>query len=226
MQPAPSLERQALPSPRGLEIFFTGAPPTFNRSHTVRTTPLAAIAVAALGTAVIPLAGHAQAPAPRAAPAVTEALLRDIGQVKGKLDQLSDAIPADKYDWRPGEGVRSVEEVLRHLAAENYFLPTIAGVAAPAATGIKNGDYASVQAYEGKKLGKADAIKDLDDSFAFLRAAMSGTDQAFLDRSMQVFGSQMTGLQLWVMATTHLHEHLGQLIAYARTNNVVPPWSR
>jgi len=31
---------------------------------------------------------------------------------------------------------------------------------------------------------------------------------------------------MWIGATTHLHEHLGQLIAYARSNGVVPPWSR
>jgi hypothetical protein len=44
-------------------------------------------------------------------------------------------------------------------------------------------------------------------------------------RELSVFGSSMTGLDLWVLTTTHLHEHLGQLIAYARSNGVVPPWS-
>jgi hypothetical protein len=55
---------------------------------------------------------------------------------------------------------------------------------------------------------------------------MQAVDDAALARSMEVFGTKMTGLDLWVLATTHLHEHLGQSIAYARANKVVPPWSR
>src|SRR5690606_42084896 len=63
-------------------------------------------------------------------------------------------------------------------------------------------------------------------SFVHLRAAMEGTDEAFLGRTVDLFGNQMSGLDLWVMTTTHLHEHLGQSIAYARSNGVVPPWSQ
>ena len=197
----------------------------------MHTSPLAILAATALAATVTPAGIRAQVPAgaPAAqasAPAVTQALLRDIGGVERKLVGLGEAIPEDKYGWKPGEGVRSVSEVLQHVAADNYFIPTIGGVAAPAATGIKNGDYPSVQAYETRKATKAEALQALRESFAHLRTAMGGTDQAFLDRSMNVFGSQMTGLDLWVLTATHLHEHLGQLIAYARSNNVVPPWSR
>jgi hypothetical protein len=55
---------------------------------------------------------------------------------------------------------------------------------------------------------------------------MGAADDAALARKMSVFGSEMSGTDLWVLTATHLHEHLGQLIAYARSNNVVPPWSR
>jgi uncharacterized damage-inducible protein DinB len=100
------------------------------------------------------------------------------------------------------------------------------GVAAPASTGIKPDDYPSVQAYETRTVTKAEALAAMRASFAHLRAAMGQTDEALLRRELTVFGSSMTGLDLWVLTTTHLHEHLGQLIAYARSNGVVPPWSR
>lgn len=188
---------------------------------------LALGALAALATA--PHAVQAQSSngnASTSPPAATAALLRDIAGLEQKLVALAEAMPEASYDWRPGQGVRSVGEVVMHVAADNYFLPVFAGVDAPAATGIKPGDYPSVQAYEQRKATKAEAIQALRDSFVHLRAAMEGTDEAFLGRTADLFGNQMSGLDLWVMTATHLHEHLGQSIAYARSNGVVPPWSQ
>lgn len=161
-----------------------------------------------------------------AQPAVMASLLQQINSAEEKLVGLAEAIPDDRYGWRPGEGVRSVSEVILHIAADNYFLPTIVGVAAPAATGIQTGDYPSVQKYEGRTATKAEAVSDLRASFAHVRQVMEGVDGAALAQSHNVFGSQMTGLDVWVLTTTHLHEHLGQMIAYARSNDIVPPWSR
>jgi hypothetical protein len=75
-------------------------------------------------------------------------------------------------------------------------------------------------------MSKAEAMASLRDSFAHLRAAMEKADEAFLASTVNLFGSEMSGTDLWVVTTTHLHEHLGQMIAYARSNGVVPPWSR
>lgn len=170
-------------------------------------------------------AAHAQAAA-QAEPAVISSLLRDIDQLEQKLVGLAEAMPAAAMDWRPAEGVRSMNEVLMHVAADNYFLPTAAGVDAPAETGIRAGDYPSVQAYEQRQATKEEAIAAVRASFAHLRTAMRSTDDAFLARQLNLFGMELSGLDLWVLTTTHLHEHLGQNIAYARANNVKPPWSR
>lgn len=195
-----------------------------NRSVSFGILALGAALVAPAGTARAQGgAGGADATHP---PAAVASLLRDIATVEEKIISLAEAIPEDRYDWRPGPGVRSVLEVMMHIATDNYFLPTVAGVDAPAATAIKAGDYSSAQAYERRSVTKAEAIQALRDSFAHLRAAMEATDQTSLDRTLNVFGSEMTGFDLWVITTTHLHEHLGQSIAYARTNDVVPPWSR
>src|SRR5690606_16112829 len=148
--------------------------------------------------AILPeaLSAQAEQAAPAATqPAVVQAVLRDISRAEQKLVGLAEAIPEESYGWRPAEGVRSVGEVLMHVVADNYFLPTAADVAAPEATGIKAGDYASVQAFEGRPATKAEALQAMRDSFAHLRAAMEKTDAAFLDRQLSLFGSEMSGTE-------------------------------
>jgi len=183
-------------------------------------------ACAAIVALALPAALHAQQPDQAGAqPAAIRSLLRDMTQVERKLISLAEAIPESAYAWRPAEGVRSVGEVVMHIAADNYFLPTFAGHEAPAQTGIRSGDYATVQAYESRQVSKAEAVQTMRDSFAYLRSGMEVADDAFLASSVDVFGTMMTGLDLAVITTTHLHEHLGQLIAYARSNDITPPWS-
>jgi uncharacterized damage-inducible protein DinB len=153
-------------------------------------------------------------------------LLKDINELEGKIVGLAKAIPEASYAWRPSAGARSTILVVQHVAADNYFLPTVTGTGAPAATGIKPGDYTSVQAFETRKATRDEAIADLEQSFAHLKQAMQQTTPAQLSESLTVFGQQFTRQQFLILTTTHLHEHLGQLIAYARANNITPPWSR
>ena len=75
-------------------------------------------------------------------------------------------------------------------------------------------------------MDRATAMAEMEQSFAFLRKAMTDTPAAAMGENVSVFGQTFTRQYMWILATTHLHEHLGQLIAYARSNNVVPPWSR
>jgi uncharacterized damage-inducible protein DinB len=164
--------------------------------------------------------------APASRPALMTTLLRDVQAVEEKMMGLADAIPESAYGWRPSEGVRSVGEVWMHVAADNYFLPTPLGIAAPEASGIKAGDYPSVQAFENRTATKAEAVQAMRESFVHLRQAMERTDDAALARQVSLFGMDMNGQDLWLMTVMHLHEHLGQAIAYARSNNIVPPWSR
>lgn len=151
-------------------------------------------------------------------------LIKDINQVQEKLVGLANAIPADKWEWAPGAGVRSVGGVFMHVAADNYLLPSGLGTPAPAATMIKAEDYATVQAFENKKLSKEATIAELQKSFAHLTAAMQGASP--MGESISMFGQTFTRQGFLILVTTHLHEHLGQMIAYARSVGVVPPWSR
>ncbi|MBA3890875.1 MAG: DinB family protein [Gemmatimonadaceae bacterium] len=153
-------------------------------------------------------------------------LVKDVTDVQGKLIALARELPSPALEWRPGDGVRSTGEVLLHIAADNYLLPIGVGVPAPASTGISIGDFSTLTTFETQRLSREAMIASLDTSFAHLVAAMSATTPARLDETITFFGQEMTVLQLWVLTTGHLHEHLGQLIAYTRTNGIAPPWSR
>jgi uncharacterized damage-inducible protein DinB len=152
-------------------------------------------------------------------------LTRDVKQVHSKMMQLAKAMPEKAYAWRPGMGVRSTEETFMHVAADNYFIPTAMGFSAPPETGITEKFETSV-AFEKKTRTREEALAELEKSFAFLEKLMGSFPEDKLDAPLDVFGQKMTNRRLWIMTTTHLHEHLGQLIAYARSNNVRPPWSK
>lgn len=153
-------------------------------------------------------------------------LVKDVHEVHTKLVGLAKAIPAAKYGWRPAAGVRSVGEVFLHVAGDNYVMPTAVGVQPDPSTGIKLPDFKTVAAFEKQPLGTDAMVAALDKSFAHLTKAMEATTDAKLNDKVKLFGMDMTVRQMWVMTATHLHEHLGQSIAYARSNGVTPPWSK
>ena len=152
-------------------------------------------------------------------------LLQDVGQVEKKIVGLAKAMPDAAYQYRPGKGVRSTSEVLLHVAADNYFIPAVMGIPAPKESGITK-EYDSAVAFEKRSMSRDQVVAELEKSFAFLRTSMQGMPDAQLETAIEVFGQKNSNRGFWLMATTHLHEHLGQLIAYARANNVTPPWSK
>lgn len=183
-------------------------------------SPAPAAAPAAAAAATVP-AGTANG-----SPGLMADLMTDVSEVEKKMVDLAKAIPAAKYTYRPGTGVRSVGEVVMHVAADNYFMPAAAGAVAPASTGIKPDDYETAAAYEKRAMSPDSAVAQMVASFAFLKDAMKAQTAANLTERKKMFGAEYTGQQTWIMATTHLHEHLGQMIAYARANNITPPWSK
>jgi uncharacterized damage-inducible protein DinB len=140
-----------------------------------------------------------------------------------KFRSLSVAMPEDAYLWRPMDGVRSVSEVYQHIAADNFFVPTLMGIAAPPETGI-NEDASTFRAFQERELTRDEVIETVEASFEFLSRAMQAT-ASDLDRHITLGTSETTVGDVWIRAVVHLHEHLGQSIAYARTNKIVPPWS-
>jgi len=146
------------------------------------------------------------------------ALIKQIDAEANKLISLAEAIPAEKYSWRPAEGVRSIGEVVAHVAGANYFLPTFVGAEVP--SGINPREFE--QAGTNKDL----SVQRLKDSVAHMRATVGGIQDADLERAVQMFGNETTYQGALLLAAGHISEHLGQLIAYARMNGITPPWSQ
>jgi hypothetical protein len=141
--------------------------------------------------------------------------LSDLDEVQDKITRLAAAVPAEKYAWRPAEGVRSISEVYMHIAGGNYFLATFVNVQPPS-TMPKD-----IEKIGDKKVVQAELLK----SFDHLRTIIKNTPDADFDKQVTLFGKPTTERAVFSTILNHLHEHLGQSIAYARMNGVVPPWS-
>jgi uncharacterized damage-inducible protein DinB len=139
--------------------------------------------------------------------------LEDVGK---KIVELAQAVPEEKFSWRPAEGVRSVSEVYIHLAGANFLLPNNAGIKPPA--GLDRD-------MEKNITEKAKVIEILKESFKHVRDAIMETSDADLDKPTKLFGRETTVRDVFLTIALHQHEHLGQSIAYARMNGVVPPWT-
>ena len=144
---------------------------------------------------------------------VSAELATELGEFERKAVRLAEAIPAEKYSWRPGDGVRSIGEVVQHIAQTNYSFPNIMGVKAPA-----NVDVAGI----GKLTDREKMIAALKASFDHARSVLGGFSAAELEREIR---PGWTVRRTAMFMLRHGSEHTGQLIAYARMVGITPPWT-
>jgi len=156
----------------------------------------------------------APAAAQMAAPAskLQNALASDAGTLSDKFAGLA-KVMAGKYDWKPGQGVRSAGDVFNLIVMENKMLAALLTGAAPPARGTPITDPAQMQ-------------EALGSSYAALKTALAGLSDSDLSAKVKIFGMDSTKQGAAMMLLSDQHEHLGQSIAYARSNGVVPPWSK
>jgi uncharacterized damage-inducible protein DinB len=148
--------------------------------------------------------------------------------------QLAEAVPAEKYSWRPGPGVRSLSEVYAHLALANFLLLDMAGVKPPADLfpSLPEGKARSQSIVnrnaqlEKTITEKRQVIDLLKRSFAAVHDSFSQANEAKLNQPADFFGSTITVRAIYLRILVHDNEHMGQSVAYARMNGVVPPWSK
>lgn len=134
-----------------------------------------------------------------------------------KLTRLAEAIPAEKYTWRPSADTRSFAEVFLHISAANYNLYKLVGTPPPAGIDVKS--------LEKSTTDKAKVVATLKDSFAHGKQAIKSMPDADLEKSMDWFGGKNTERGILLFIVRHAAEHLGQSIAYARFAGIVPPWT-
>ena len=141
--------------------------------------------------------------------------------IESRFTQLLEAMPAKDFDWRPEEGVRSVGEVYMHAAFANYLFIKISGQMLP---GDINIDMKPMD-WDKTVSGKEAISRVLKRSFNDLREAAKNISEMDLDNTVKFFGNEMSLRNFMVVSLNHLHEHLGQSIAYARMNGITPPWT-
>lgn len=143
--------------------------------------------------------------------------LEEVAYYEQRYTRLAEAVPADKYTWRPAEGVRSVGEVFTHMITANYGVARALGTALPAGFDPK--------AITALSTDKPKVLQALKDSFAHFRGAIIALNEADAEKPQNMFNRHTTLRGSFVVITGHFGEHLGQSIAYARVNGVVPPWT-
>jgi uncharacterized damage-inducible protein DinB len=159
--------------------------------------------------------------APATAQTFQSEVALDVRSVGEKYVSLAEAMPESTYAWRPAEGVRSVSEVFMHVAGANMGIPAmLMSVQPPEGYG---GDWA--RGAESIS-GKAAVVQSLRDAFEHLASTLEGLSDDQLQQPVNVFGRDTNWMGAAMLLQTHTHEHLGQAIAYARSNGVTPPWSR
>ena len=148
-------------------------------------------------------------------------ILAQLDRVKGQVVSLEGAIPQDKFDWRPMEGVRSNSELYLHIGDGLYIFANAAGLKSP----FDNKTLFDEKTRDVRTTDKAKIAEELNSSFKWTAGAIGKMTEADLEKTVDFFGSKMTVRNLLMTLINHTHEHLGQAIAYARTNRVVPPWT-
>jgi uncharacterized damage-inducible protein DinB len=136
--------------------------------------------------------------------------------VSRQLIALAEATPPEKFSWRPAPGVRSIGEVYMHIAVANFYLLSVTGAKEPKV---------SVD-MEKTVTAKADVIDWLKRSLAAVATARAHLKPGDLERKVSIYGKPVTVDGMYLRIIVHDNEHMGQLIAYARINGIVPPWSK
>ena len=150
-------------------------------------------------------------------PSSREELLAQFNSSASKFEALAAAMPTEKYNWSPGQGVMTVAHVYAHVARYNYaYLTRNMGVAAPLGVRLDTLE---------RMTDKAQIVALLKASAEYVRREVQKMPEAQMARSTQLYGRTVPQWSVLLQLVAHMNEHLGQSIAYARMNGVVPPWS-
>jgi uncharacterized damage-inducible protein DinB len=143
--------------------------------------------------------------------------LADLAAVQKKFVDLANALPADKLTWRPAADARSYAEVFLHVSAERYGILGLMGAETPAGVDRK--------ALEKSTTDRAQIVAELNKSWEFAQKAINGMSNADFAKLLPKLGPQANAGDVVYILVADAHEHLGQAVAYARENGVVPPWT-
>jgi uncharacterized damage-inducible protein DinB len=144
--------------------------------------------------------------------------LVDLQVLHKRMVELAQAIPADKYTWRPEAGTRSISEVFLHVTATNHNIPALMA-------SVTADETFKARGFETSTTDKEKIVDELDKSFAYAEAAIQAMANADFARPEKKLGPDANSGDVIYILVTDNHEHFGQSIAYARMNGITPPWT-
>jgi uncharacterized damage-inducible protein DinB len=143
--------------------------------------------------------------------------LLDLESVQKKFVDLANALPADKLTWRPTPDSRSFAEVFLHVAGERYGILGMMGATKPAGFNGKT--------FEKSTTDRTQIIEELNKSWGFAQGAIQHMSNVDFAKLLPELGPQANAGDVVYLLVADAHEHLGQAVAYARENGIVPPWT-
>jgi uncharacterized damage-inducible protein DinB len=143
--------------------------------------------------------------------------LQDLQGMQKKFVDLANALPADKLTWRPSADSRSFAEVFLHVSGERYQILELMGTPPPAGFDGKT--------FEKSTTDRAQLVEELNKSWEFAQKAINGMTNADFAKLLPKLGPQANAGDVIYILVADAHEHLGQSVAYARENGIVPPWT-
>ena len=179
------------------------------------------LALLCLGAAALRASADTQAPAAedKTSPSYdmkAQALL-DLERVQKKFVDLANVLPADKITWRPSADARSFAELFLHVAGERYQILALGGATPPPDFNGKT--------FEKSTTDKTQILSDLDKTWDFTKKTLNNMSNAGFAKLLPKLGPQANAGDVVYILVADAHEHLGQAIAYARINGIVPPWT-
>ncbi len=145
-------------------------------------------------------------------------ILANMMDAGGKIQELAGAVPDGKFNWKPSKDVRSTGQVFLHVVAANYLLPSLMGTQPPISM-------EELMKLDSQTMEPAKVRQMLKDSYAWATRAITEMPDTELETQMEFFGNKITKRAGLMLLSSHSHEHLGQAIAYVRSNNITPPWT-
>src|SRR5260370_12344363 len=167
--------------------------------------------VAALLGAGLASARQEAAPGPVANP-VTTTVKAQMTRYAKNMVAAAEAMPAEKYNFKPTPEMNSFGHLVMHIAQSNNFLCSkISGQAAPDAK-LANGD------------GKDKLVAGLKASFEFCTTALANVDDSKLGEPMTLFGNRPASRAAALIALSDgWNDHYGAEAIYLRLNGILPP---
>ncbi len=178
-----------------------------------------ALIMACLGASFFSAAAQTSDAADHTAPSydMKAQSLVDLERVQKKFVDLANAVPTDKLTWRPSEDARSFAEVFLHVSGERYQILALGGATPPADFNGKT--------FEKSTTDKSRIVEELNKSWDFTQKTINGMSNADFAKLLPKLGPQANAGDVIYILVADAHEHLGQLVAYARVNGIVPPWT-